>query len=302
MIEGRHMAAFVALAEERHFTHAARKLGISQPRLSLLLQRLEDLAGAQLFERRPHVRLTSEGEAALPHFEAALRRLQAGVDLLERRRQGLEGTLRLGFPTWVLASGIPDLLVEFRRTYPRVSVDLFDFGTTAQIDQLRAGTLSMGFIHAAAVTGQDLTCERLFDDPWRVVVPSGHPTAAAKHIRLRDLEGEPFVSFPEDLAPHLTEQLKLIYRRERVMPCVAHRAREWLAIVGLVRAGAGWALVPASIEKLYSTGLSYRPLQHDRMVTTVCACTAARPDPVTLLFRDSVLAWADTLRLRGSLA
>src|SRR3954464_4843950 len=102
MVEGRHLAAFLAVADERHFSRAARRLGITQPRLSVLLRRLEDLLEVQLIQRRPHVELTLEGEAALPHFAAALRRLEAGADVLERRRQGLEGALRLGFPTWVL--------------------------------------------------------------------------------------------------------------------------------------------------------------------------------------------------------
>lgn len=288
MIEGRHVAAFIAVAEELHFSRAAARLGVTQPRLSVLLRRLEDLLDAQLFERRPSVRLTAEGEAALPHFAASLRRLRAGVDVLERRRQGREGTLSLGFPTWVLGTHIPDRLVEFRRTYPDVSVDLFDFGTTTQFEKLRAGALNMGFVRAAPFVDQDLILHPLFSDPWRVVLPADHALADSSRVCLRDLAAEPYVSFPDYLAPELQEQLQQIYHCEGVFPRISHGAREWLAIVGLVRAGAGWALVPASIERLYSTGLSYRALGNDSITTTVCACTTTRPEPVAELFRDLV--------------
>ena len=290
MIEGRHIAAFITVAEELHFSRAANRLGMTQPRLSVLLHRLEDLVGARLFDRRPEVRLTAEGQAALPHFQAALGRLQAGVDLLERRRRGVEGTLRVGFPTWVLGTDIPDRLVEFRRAFPDVAVDLFDYGTTAQLHELRAGTLNIGFVRTEPFADPDLAFDPMFTDPWRLVIPAHHALTNAPRVRLRDVASEPFVSFPDHLAPELQQQLQLIYRSEGVFPRISHAAREWLAIVGLVRAGGGWALVPASIEKIYASGLRYYPVGDASTATKICACTGAGSDPITIMFRDRVVA------------
>jgi DNA-binding transcriptional LysR family regulator len=68
-----HVRYFIALAEARHFTRAARQCGVSQPTLSNAIRSLEDQLGGLLFERQPRVRLSVLGQFLKPHFEAIWR-------------------------------------------------------------------------------------------------------------------------------------------------------------------------------------------------------------------------------------
>ncbi|HYD86918.1 MAG TPA: LysR family transcriptional regulator [Vitreimonas sp.] len=285
MIEIRHIAVFVALAEERHFGLAARRLGVSQPRVSVLLRRIEDLLGTQLVERRPEVRLTPDGEAILPYFQSALTRVDSGVRLIEDRSNGIDGALLLGFPTWILATDIPEQIVRFRERFANVRVDLFDIGSREQIDKVRSGELSLGFVRSKPIADKDVVLEVLYEEPWRLAVPRDHALAHCAELSLADLSMNKLVCFPEHLDPDLHRDIRTIAEAAGNRLNVVQEAREWLAIVGLVRAGAGSALVPASIERLCNTGLSYLTISDLALQSVVCLCASTNPDPVTRSFK-----------------
>src|SRR3954465_14304025 len=97
-MELRHLRYFVAVAAERHFTRAAKKLGIAQPPLSQQIRQLEDELGTRLFTRSARgVTLTAAGAAFLTHAEAAVREVERGASDARRVSRGELGTIRLGF-------------------------------------------------------------------------------------------------------------------------------------------------------------------------------------------------------------
>ena len=96
-----HIRYFVALCEDRHFTLAARRCGVTQPTLSNAIRSLEDELGGLLFERRPRVRPSALGQSVRPHFEAIWREFmqvqeltrsgspaECGTDRFRIRRRG----------------------------------------------------------------------------------------------------------------------------------------------------------------------------------------------------------------------
>lgn len=285
MIEIRHIAVFVTLADELHFGRAARRLGVSQPRVSVLLRRIEDLLGTQLIERRPKVRLTHDGEAILPYFRSALTRVDSGVRLIEDRNSGIDGTLRLGFPTWILGADVPEQIVHFRKRFAKVRIELFDLGSSEQIDKVRSGELDLGFVRSKPVADKDVAMEVLYEEPWRLAVPPDHSLANRSKVRLAEVSLNQLVSFPDHLAPDLHRDIRAIAKATGNGLTIVQEAREWLAIVGLVRAGAGSALVPASLERLCATGLSYLTISDLALTSAVCICAPTKLDPVTHSFK-----------------
>src|SRR5699024_8488519 len=117
--------AFIALAEELHFTRAAERLEISQPQFSQLIRRLEDRLEVALVERTTRkVVLTTAGKAALPHARRALQEMR----LIQRSAQGLkgdiQGTVRLGFAGASSRPWLPSIARKIRKSAPGVDLQL----------------------------------------------------------------------------------------------------------------------------------------------------------------------------------
>src|SRR5438270_236851 len=130
-MELRHLRYFVAVAEERHVTRAAARLGIQQPPLSQQIRALEAELEVQLFRRKPRgVELTPAGEAFLAEARIVLERAEHAVLAARRAARGEAGRLGLGFTS----------SASFHPLVPRV---IRDFRLDAA-DRHRRGRLSCG--------------------------------------------------------------------------------------------------------------------------------------------------------------
>ena len=114
-MELRLLNYFATLAEELHFSRAAKRLSISQPPLSVAIKQLEEEIGAQLFERTSKgVRLTPAGEHLLPRARQLLTLTQQAVQETRDVGHGVRGHLRLGFVGSALYRGLPQALAAFQ--------------------------------------------------------------------------------------------------------------------------------------------------------------------------------------------
>ncbi|MFF7160773.1 LysR family transcriptional regulator [Streptomyces sp. NPDC008086] len=110
--------AFVVLAEELHFGHAAARLGIAQPPLSQQIRRLEDKVGHALFHRAPGgVTLTPAGRELLPAARRALTDVTDGLVAARAVGSGRAGTLRVGFAASLALTMLPGLPRTFRHRF-----------------------------------------------------------------------------------------------------------------------------------------------------------------------------------------
>src|ERR1700731_1808165 len=126
MMELRHIRYFLAVAEERHFTRAAAKIGIGQPPLSQQIKDLEAEIGAPLFHRVPHgAELTSAGEAFLQAVKEMPALAERATKAARRAVRGETGSLRPGYtPSATFKPPVPSAIRAFRRAYPEVDLTL----------------------------------------------------------------------------------------------------------------------------------------------------------------------------------
>lgn len=262
-MELRHLRYFVAVAEELHFGRAAVRLSIAQPPLSQQIQQLESELGVRLFVRaRPRIALTDAGKAFLPAAREVLARAEAAVEAARRADRGELGALRIGFAGSAIYDMLPLMVRVYRERHPDVRVTLREMNTLEQVEALEMGMLDTGFLRMP-VRSPALALEVVRREPFIVALPEGHPLAALERIPPRALADEPFILLPRHWQSGFYDEVIAFCRAQGFSPRVVQEATELHTIVGLVMAGLGVSLVPASLHHLREQGVAYRPLEGD---------------------------------------
>ena len=184
------MRYIVALARERHFGKAAAACHVSQPTLSVALKKVEGQLGAALFERTAtDVRITAIGERIVAQ---ARRVLEEAVRLEEIAGSGgdpMSGPLRVGVIYTIAPYLLPQLIPALHRHAPAMPLFLKEDFTANLIPALKAGELDV-IVIALPFAEPGLVAQAVYQEPFRVVVPAGHPWVERSDIHPDELDGE----------------------------------------------------------------------------------------------------------------
>src|ERR1700733_13562563 len=176
-MELRQLRYFVAVVGESGFSRAAERLHISQPPLSTQMKSLEDEIGVRLFERSNRgVSVTAAGSVLYEEVVAVLARLEHARNKTLQVGRGDVGSLSVGFVSIADYGILPPALKSFRAQFPLVEVNLHELTTDAQIRELRAARLDLGF-GLAPVEEPDLQFATILREALVLAVPADHPTA-----------------------------------------------------------------------------------------------------------------------------
>jgi DNA-binding transcriptional LysR family regulator len=287
-MELRTLRYFVTLAEELHFGRAARRLAITQPPLSMAIRALEEEIGVTLFARtRRQVALTHAGSTFVEEARAILAHADDAVLLAQAAHRGEVGRLTVGYMSASIFTLLPAVLREFAAAQPGVRLDLRELTLPQQFDALRAGALHVGFVRPP-VMDAELAYQPLLDEPLLVALPAGHPLAAARRVRAARLSTEAFVMFQRAPGLVLHDLVLSFCLKAGFAPRVAQQASQTHAVVGLVSAGIGVALVPSSAQEIRLRGVEFRPLaDKSPSVGTGIAWRRADGSPVLKAFIDT---------------
>lgn len=284
-MELRQLRYFVAVAEELHFRRAADRLHVSQPPLSHQIHRLETEMGCLLLARtRRRVELTPAGTAFLRDARAILGELDAAVATARRIHAGQTGRLRVNFVGSALLSLVPSTVQRFREARPGVEVELRERATVDQLGAVLDGVVDVGLVRPPIDPHPDLRAHTVLREPTVAAVPANHPLAALPSVALEQVAGEPLVLFPRNQAPGLHDLLVTALAATGTPPRVVQYAPETQTIVGLVAAGIGLSLVPASVMRLTIDGVAYRPVPDAPDVELVAVARADNQSPLVAAF------------------
>jgi len=255
-MELRHLRYFVIVAEELHFGRAAQRLNLSQPPLSRQVQRLEAELGVALFDRdRHHVALTRAGALLLPEARRALERADGVARVAARLRSGDAGRLRIGYVHSALYGAVPPLLRRFRAQTPGVQLSIRELVTSELVAAVDEDRLDVAFVRPPV---DDALATRVVEEePLVAVLPDDHELAARSEVELSELAGEPFVLFPRPLGEGLWDAIAKACVAAGFTPRIVQESPQIHTIVGLVAAGVGVTLVPASVRRLALPGVRY---------------------------------------------
>ncbi|MBH9306260.1 LysR family transcriptional regulator [Pseudomonas aeruginosa] len=301
-MELRHLRYFIAVAEELHFGRAAERLGISQPPLSQQIQALEEEIGARLFERtNRRVELTDAGRLFLDESRQVLAQVDKAVLLARRAHLGELGELKIGFTSSApFTSTIPSSIHAFRKAYPDVHLDLQEMSSRQVLKALLEESLQVGVIRPLALPDA-VHWGELFREPLVAVLRADHPLAAGSEdgLAIAALAEEPFVFFPRSYGTGLYDQVIALTRQAGFSPRIAQEASEAMTIIGLVSAGRGVSILPASFRRTRVDGVVYRTLSAPEATTAVWLVRRQNEgSPLALSFIDLVTREAASLRRR----
>jgi DNA-binding transcriptional LysR family regulator len=259
-VEIREVHAFLVLAEELSFARAAERLDMSQTALTRLIQKLERKVGVTLFHRTTRrVDLTRAGAGFRIKAADLADRLDEACRTARQLAEGTLGELRIGYTDFAICGPLARIVREFRGRFPDISPTLVRGASDRQLSDLADGGLDVGFV-LAPVQGEGLGSCVAWYDPAVVVAPEGHALARLERVPLAQLKGIGLVSgVPERWGTYL-RWLDRLFDGAGTSPAVAATGPDVQVILGLVEAGFGVAVLPASVSNVMRAGLVTRPL------------------------------------------
>jgi DNA-binding transcriptional LysR family regulator len=287
-MELRHLAHFVAVAEERNFTRAARRLHLVQSALSVSIRSLERELDVTLFERTTReVQLTDAGRILLPEARRTLDAAASAQAAVLGARSGLRGSLRLGVMQMVSAAGVGSLITRFHRERPLVDIrpTTARGGSAAMISDVRRGILDAAFVSLSGSDHPGLTAMMLASERVLLGCPAGHPLARRASVPVSELADERFVDFTPGWGIRtVADQMFATAGIERPIDI---EVPDGSIHAALVRAGLGLAILPESM--IADAGLAGVPLEPAAFFRVAFIVSADRPlSPVTRAFADLV--------------
>ncbi|WP_407294192.1 hydrogen peroxide-inducible genes activator [Stutzerimonas zhaodongensis] len=286
----------VTLAQESHFGRAAERCHVSQPTLSVGVKKLEDELGVLIFERtKSAVRLTPVGEGIVTQAQKVLEQAQSIRELAQAGKNQLAAPLKVGAIYTVGPYMFPHLIPQLHRVAPDMPLYIEENFTHILRDKLRTGELD-AIIIALPFQEADVLTLPLYDEPFYVLMPAGHPWAKRETIDSEMLNDKSLLLLGEGHC--FRDQVLEACPTTRKGEAPSHTTVESSSletIRHMVASGLGVSILPLSAvdSHHYSAGvLDIRPLTPPVPFRTVAiAWRASFPRP------RAIEVLADSIRL-----
>ncbi|WP_350560405.1 LysR family transcriptional regulator [Psychrobacter sp. CAL346-MNA-CIBAN-0220] len=292
----KQLNAFIAIADLQSFSAAAKTTGLSQPSLSRLLKQLETNIGVVLIDRyhRP-LQLTEAGLFFYDKVSALLIELDT-VTSMTQRLSAPSIALNIGFVPSVLYGLLPEIIATLKRHSSNqnsdIEVNLKDISSYQQIEALKTGEIDIGFGRFAH---QDPWIQQILlrHERYVVALPKAHPLAHVREQRLIDLANNRLILYHQTHLPastiHMstthptitennslkskhepvTEPLLHLFAQYGISPFMTTKVSDLQVALGLVAAGEGITLVPASLQTVRTEQISYQRLIHENVTSPI---------------------------------
>jgi DNA-binding transcriptional LysR family regulator len=290
MYELKQLRCFVAVGEELHFGRAARHLHMTQPPLSRQIQMLEEALSIELLNRTSRtVRLTPAGRAFLPEARRILALTESAAVAARRVAKGESGLIRMGFTASSSYIFLPRLLALANASLKGFGVVLNEMVTMQQMEALHANRIDFGLVRPL-IDRRDVGMACAAREPLLLAVPSSHRFATGPPPAMKDLAGEPFITFSPGDGRYFYELIEKMFRKAGISARYVQHISQVHSILALVSAGIGIALVPETARKLHFEGAALRALGDPPVFAELFLVWLNENDnPALPAFRDLVL-------------
>lgn len=253
------LRTLIAIAERGSFADAARALNLAPPTVSLHIAELEDRIGAPLLSRkRGQVRPSAIGEVLVERARRLLADAEQALDDIQRQVQGLEGRVRVGASTGVIAYLLPQAIEALRQRNPAIDIQLVVLTSHETLSRLADGTLDVGLVALPQPSVAGLVVKPWRRDPVMAFLPAHWPCPA--RITPDWLAVRPLIL--NDGTTRLSRLTAEWFATAGHHPAPRIQLNFNDAIKSLVAAGYGAALLPReATTPLSDTRIVMRPLR-----------------------------------------
>lgn len=243
--------------------------------------------------------MTEAGRVLLDGARRTLAESDRALHQVERVARGEVGSLMIGTVSSAWHGLLPRVLRAYRKHYPDVEIYATSMSTAEQVERLLTGSLDVGILRAPI--GQPaIETETMIPDSLMVALPASHPLADQQQIELSALADEPLVIFPRRHGPAGYDLIVQMCIEAGFRPQVVQETVEINAVIGLVNAGMGISIVPASIRQLRIEGIRYIPLVGDHPIWNLSIAWRRENDsPVVSVFLDVARKISARMRAEG---
>ena len=279
----------VMLAREKHFGHAAEKCNVSQPTLSIALKKVEERYGLTIFERSSSdVRLTPIGEQIAYQAERVLQEADRLKDIAAQGKDPLIGALRVGVIYTIAPYLLPRLIPALHLRAPKMPLFIHENFTVNLAEQLRRGELDV-IIIALPFSEPGIVSRAVYDEPFCVALPSGHPLTTQERISRDQLAAENLLLLGKGncFRDQVVQACPKLSEPGGVEGALEGSSLE--TVRHMVASGVGISVVPASAAESWPQGSHLLEIRHFeapqpvRRVALAWRVTFPRPQVIDVL-------------------
>lgn len=259
-MELRQLNYFIAVAEERHFGRAAKRLHMAQPPLSQQIRQLEEQLGVRLLDRTTRrVDLTAAGQELLDRGRKIVNEVETLKADVYQVGNGATGVLRLGFSGSATYGVMPKIARHVKQALPGLSMSLHgEMLTPAMEAGLRDHTLDAAMLRPP-VSSPEIEYRVMAREKLVVALPSHSPLATGRPVASNELQQQLFITYPPESVMHRT--VAELCRGAGFQPRTAQVVKETSTMLSFVAAGGGVAVVPEAARSFQLEGVVYAPLE-----------------------------------------
>lgn len=178
----------LAVAEHQNFTKAAQKVFVTQPTLSMQIQKLEDELDIQIFDRsKKPIQLTETGKKIVTQARNIVNESDRIQDIVDQQKGFIGGVFRLGVIPTIMPTLLPMFLNNFIRKFPKVKLKIEELNTEAIIEKLKEGHLDAA-IAATPLELLGIKEQVLYYEPFVAYIPEGHRLSKIEKLVAEDLD------------------------------------------------------------------------------------------------------------------
>lgn len=242
----------LAVEKHRHFGKAAEACHVSQPTLSLQLQKLEDELGLTVFDRlRKPILPTDEGRRFLDQAKVVIREHQRLLHMARARTGRVSGEFRLGIIPTVGNYLIPLFVEKFAKAHPDIDLYIEELQTETILQNLRDDRLD-GAVLATPLRKKDLKEKPLYYEPFELYVSKSHPLLGKKRLHPSDLDGDQMWMLKDGhcFRDQVVNMCSIDAGVDGVLRNVHFQGGSLDTLRNLVRRSRGYTLIPSLMKTL----------------------------------------------------
>ncbi|MDJ0345049.1 LysR family transcriptional regulator [Streptomyces sp. H10-C2] len=245
MLDVRRMQVLRAVVTSGSVTAAAANLGYTPSAVSQQVAALEKQAGMALLERVGRgVRPTAAGLLLTEHAAVISKNVAEAETALADLRAGRTGQLSIRYFATAGATLVAPALARLRVEHPGVRIDLKLIDPEDPLPEVKQGRADLAIVvHPRDRPSAGIRLVHLLDDPYRAVLPKGHPLTAKKVLDLTDLADDPWVGNEWPAGPCLESVLDAC-ASAGFSPDFVVESEDYATAQGFIAAGLGVGLIP----------------------------------------------------------